>query len=199
MTRDLYLVLGLDRDASAEEIKRAYKSLAKEFHPDACFVPGDDTHEPDSSRFREIAEAYRVLSDPGLKADYDRSLGQKARKHAHRPSLRWRERSLSKSKAFERPSRRSDLHLQVILSPTEARLGTQLPLSIPVTAECDRCKGRGCAFCNWHGYVKSSVALRLRIASGVKGGEIVSVMLDDVRLPGVRLVIHLGIDYNFRL
>ena len=64
---DYYVTLGVARDASPDDIKRAFRRLARESHPDAN--PGDTTAE---ARFREIAEAYEVLSDPQRRAAYDR-------------------------------------------------------------------------------------------------------------------------------
>src|ERR1700690_1995606 len=65
--RDFYEVLGCRRDAPIEEIKGAYRKLAKELHPDKN--PGDDTSE---HRFKEISEAYEVLKDDQKRAAYDR-------------------------------------------------------------------------------------------------------------------------------
>ncbi|CRZ34250.1 molecular chaperone DnaJ [Herbinix hemicellulosilytica] len=64
--RDYYEVLGVSRNATEEEIKKAYRKLAKQYHPDAN--PGDKTAE---AKFKEASEAYAVLSDPEKRRQYD--------------------------------------------------------------------------------------------------------------------------------
>ena len=64
--RDYYEVLGLSKGASDDEIKKAYRKLAKQYHPD--MNPGDKTAE---AKFKEVNEAYSVLSDKDKRAKYD--------------------------------------------------------------------------------------------------------------------------------
>ena len=64
--RDYYEVLGIGRNADAKEIKKAYRKLAKKYHPD--MNPGDKQAE---QKFKEITEAYNVLSDTEKKKLYD--------------------------------------------------------------------------------------------------------------------------------
>ncbi len=66
MAKDYYAVLGLEKSASAEQVKKAYRKLALKYHPDKN--PGDKQAE---ERFKEITEAYAVLSDPEKKQQYD--------------------------------------------------------------------------------------------------------------------------------
>ena len=65
--RDYYEVLGVDKSASEEDIKKAYRKLAMKYHPDRN--PGDKTAE---EKFKELNEAYEILSDPDKKSKYDR-------------------------------------------------------------------------------------------------------------------------------
>jgi curved DNA-binding protein len=66
VARDYYEVLGVPRTASAEELQQAYRRLARQYHPDVNKDPGAE------ERFKDISEAYQVLSDPGTRARYDR-------------------------------------------------------------------------------------------------------------------------------
>ena len=65
-TRDFYEVLGVPRSASANDIQREYRKLARTYHPDINKDPGAE------ERFKEISEAYDVLSDPDTRSRYDR-------------------------------------------------------------------------------------------------------------------------------
>ena len=66
-SRDYYEVLGVQRDASQDQIKRAYRKLALEHHPDH-----NEGSEDAEQKFKEVSEAYAVLSDPDKRSQYDR-------------------------------------------------------------------------------------------------------------------------------
>src|SRR4051794_41953564 len=67
MTRDPYKVLGVDRNADERQVKKAFRALARELHPDV------NKHDPEAEeKFKEAAEAYEILSDSERRAVYDR-------------------------------------------------------------------------------------------------------------------------------
>lgn len=80
--KDYYEIMGVARDASPEDIKRAYRRLARKFHPDV-------SKEKDAeARFKEIGEAYEVLRDPEKRAAYDQ-LGRRPQGEEFRPPPNW--------------------------------------------------------------------------------------------------------------
>ena len=87
--KDFYATLGVQKDVSDAELKKVYRKLARQYHPDSN--PGDAAAE---ARFKSISEAYAVLSDPQQRAEYDqlRAMGSGARftaggSRARRPAL----------------------------------------------------------------------------------------------------------------
>jgi len=80
--KDYYEIMGVARDASSDEIKRAYRRLARKFHPDV-------SKEKDAeARFKEVGEAYEVLRDPEKRAAYDQ-LGRRPAGEEFRPPPNW--------------------------------------------------------------------------------------------------------------
>ena len=77
---DLYAVLGVSPDASPNDVRKAFRALAKELHPD---VVGDDPVR--TARFKEVAAAYETLSDPDRRAQYDRARARRAARAGGRP------------------------------------------------------------------------------------------------------------------
>src|SRR5499427_9162265 len=78
--RDYYAILGVDRSADDKTIKSAYRRLARKYHPDVA--KGKDAG---GEKFKEISEAYEVLSDPEKRRRYD-TLGPDWQSYAHQPS-----------------------------------------------------------------------------------------------------------------
>ncbi|MDD2770490.1 MAG: DnaJ domain-containing protein, partial [Methylococcus sp.] len=80
--KDYYGILGLDRKATAEEIKKAYRKLARKYHPDVTKDPQGE------EKFKEVAEAYETLHDPEKRAAYDQ-LGSHQPGQDFKPSPEW--------------------------------------------------------------------------------------------------------------
>ncbi|HDO33611.1 MAG TPA: J domain-containing protein, partial [Chromatiales bacterium] len=81
--KDYYKTLGLSQDASQEKVKRAYRRLARKFHPDV-------SKEPDAEdRFKEVNEAYEVLKDPEKRSAYDRLGSEWKSGQDFRPPPEW--------------------------------------------------------------------------------------------------------------
>ncbi len=155
--KDLYEILGVSPDASEEEIKRAYRRLARKYHPD--LHPGDKEAE---ERFKEINEAYEILSDPQKRAEYDR-LRQAARAYrfttpegasAYDFGL-FMERfdpfgsfadlfaDLFGYEREEAPEPGADVLYQVEVDLADLVSGKPLRLEIPFEEPCPHCHGQG--------------------------------------------------------
>jgi len=143
--RDYYEILGVPRDASAEEIKRAYRRLARECHPDVN--PGDAEAE---SRFKEIAGAYEVLSDPEKRARYDR-FGQVGGRGGFddfgfgglTDLFESFFGGVERGARVQVEERGADLQYDVEVTLTEACTGVQRPINISRMRPCSACEGSG--------------------------------------------------------
>lgn len=141
---DLYGVLGVDREASQDDIRRAYRGLARELHPDAS---GDPATE---ERFKEVTAAYEILSDPEKRERYDRfgaSGGPSGAPFTDISDLF--EAFFGGMGVGQRPRRRSrvargeDLFVRLDLGFREAVVGTTRELEIERLAVCGACQGIG--------------------------------------------------------
>src|SRR5215210_1636203 len=161
--RDLYTVLGVSRKASAEEIKKAYRKLARRYHPDRN--PGDEQAE---ERFKEVQEAYDTLSDPEQRKRYDAGgtfsgfgprgfggggftsdLGDVFSSFFGR-----------RAGGGQAPAAGRDLETEVRLSFEQAMEGAEVLVTVPKQATCATCGGSGarpgtsptiCPRCNGRG------------------------------------------------
>src|SRR6185295_5303789 len=92
--KDYYGVMGVDRKASAEEIKNAYRKLARKYHPDVSKEPGAE------EKFKEVGEAYETLKDPKKRAAYDQ-LGSHRPGQDFRPPPGWEQQFGGGQSSFE--------------------------------------------------------------------------------------------------
>jgi molecular chaperone DnaJ len=149
MARDFYEVLGVGRGASAEELKKAYRKLAREYHPDRN--PDDTAAE---ERFKEVQQAYDTLSDPEKRKQYDAGgmfagFGGGARGPGGGPAGFASDLGDIFSTLFRRggpeqqPARGRDLETEVQLSFQQAMDGTEIPVTVPKQATCKTCSGTG--------------------------------------------------------
>ncbi|HSH53620.1 MAG TPA: molecular chaperone DnaJ [Methylotenera sp.] len=170
--KDYYEVLGVNKDASNEEIKKSYRKLAMKYHPDRN--PDNPNAE---EHFKEAKEAYEMLSDDQKRAAYDQ--------YGHAgvdPSMAGGGNGFGSAgfgDAFgdifgdifgggargqrNNVYRGADLRYNMEISLEEAAKGTETKIRIPVQATCETCKGNGakpgkspvtCTTCNGHGQVR---------------------------------------------
>ena len=174
--RDYYDVLGVAPDAGAAEIKRAYRQLARRYHPD---ISGEER----AAAFLEVARAFEVLGNPDRRRTYDAAV-----RDASRGRVDW----LRDEVAIDFPSVSSvldrmrssffggtaapELSAEIQLTAEEAFWGASVPLDIPLRHTCPDCGGRGeawdqwCVPCAGEGEVATPHPLRLRVPAGVRPG-----------------------------
>jgi molecular chaperone DnaJ len=147
MPKDYYQALGVARDATAEEIKRAFRRVARETHPDTN--PGDPETD---ARFREAAEAYEVLSDPDRRRRYDRGdsvdLGDLLGSFGGFEDLLrsvFGDSGLFGAPTRQGPRRGRDVLAGTVVDLAEAAFGTATEVTFRAAATCDLCGGSGAA------------------------------------------------------
>lgn len=151
-TRDLYKVLGISREASQEEIRRAYRKLARKYHPDA-----NREDKEAEERFKEIQHAYEVLSNPEKRREYDEgprtffggagapSGGRMGGGFSDLSDLFGSFGDIFGGAERRRPqtSRGEDVTVSVNLKFKDALKGITTRVSAPVEEMCERCRGTG--------------------------------------------------------
>ena len=129
--RDFYEVLGVAKDASADDIKKAYRKLARKYHPDV----NKDNPEA-AEKFKECSEAYSVLSDEQKRAQYDQ-FGMAAFENGGAGGRR------GGGAANRGPQRGADLRFDLHLTFEEAAFGVEKEISLSRDEQCDHCHGTG--------------------------------------------------------
>jgi len=201
--KDYYSTLGVRRDASEQDIKQAYRRLARKLHPD--LNPGDKAAE---ARFKEINEAYEVLSDKDKRAKYDRYGDQwehaeqfaqagfqqgPFRQSGETQEFRFEEGDLGSmfgdlfgnlgGRGFRRTRSRESLDVDQPIEVTleEAYHGTRRLISLQSEEVCPTCHGTGrarnvaCATCRGTGSVPRLQRIEVQIPPGVTDGSRVRI------------------------
>ncbi len=168
--RDYYEVLGVNRGASPDELKSAFRKLAREYHPDVNKAP--DAEE----RFKELNEAYAILSDAEKRSVYDRYGYEGLNGMGGMPDMSSMDFSdifedlfgfgfgRSSGRSRNRPMRGADLNYTLNLTFEEAVFGAEKEIEITRDETCSHCKGSGaepgttpvrCSTCNGTGEVRT--------------------------------------------
>ena len=149
MSADYYQVLGIDRGASAQDIKRAFRQLARELHPDV------NAHDPEAEeKFKQAAEAYEVLSDPERRQTYDtygeeglRSGGWSSRTAGFGSIEDLFEAFFGSGDPFgfgrRGPASGGDIGAVVQIPLADVVKGTRREVSFDAVTTCEHCRGNG--------------------------------------------------------
>ena len=154
MPRDYYEVLGVSRDADETQVKKAFRRLARELHPDV------NAHDPGAEgKFKEAAEAYEVLSDPERRRMYDAYGHEGLRTGGYAPNFEGFgsisdlfsaffgaggfDAAFGSGRARGGGIQGGDVAVAVQIDLAEAAHGTRVEASYDVTALCETCHGNG--------------------------------------------------------
>jgi molecular chaperone DnaJ len=150
LPRDPYEVLGVGRDASEQEIKKAFRQLARELHPDV------NAHDPQAEeKFKEAAEAYEILSDDERRATYDRYGHDGLRSGGYAPNFEGFGSISDLFNAFfgggfggaggfgAAQAQGEDVAVAIDIDLTEAATGTTVDVVYDAVDRCERCNGNG--------------------------------------------------------
>jgi molecular chaperone DnaJ len=147
--RDYYEVLGVGRDADEAEMKKSFRRLARELHPDV------NTNDPEAeARFKEVAEAYEVLSDPERRATYDRYGHEGLRQGGYAPNFDTFGSFADIFDAFlgggmfggggrSGPAPGGDIGVPAEIELVDAARGTSVEVAYEAVSRCSTCHGNG--------------------------------------------------------
>jgi len=197
MSQDYYKVLGVDKKAQAADIKKAYRKLARKYHPD--LNPGDKQAE---TRFKEIQEAYAVLNDPKKREQYDQfgfvgspppGSGPQAQGFGGFEGFNFSDLGSSSFRDFfgdmfgasraqkPRSKRGDDLHYSMRVGFKDAIEGIKTRIQLTRLVPCSSCQGHGyiqssgqqaCPYCGGRGQTERQIgAMKFASPCGACGGS----------------------------
>jgi molecular chaperone DnaJ len=186
--KDFYRLLGVSRNATPAAIRRAYRRLAKQYHPESGAGSSLEA-------FQELQIAYETLSDTERRQRYDESLQRVESDDAFAP-LAW---SFVRGPAvgdLRRPVQPGSLSGEILLTAEEAAAGGVLPLDIPLHGSCPACAGTGgsafdCARCGGDGTIERRMPIPVRIPQHVRDGAVFQVNVDEPGVASVLLTVHI--------
>ncbi|OGL00016.1 MAG: hypothetical protein A3I14_17145 [Candidatus Rokubacteria bacterium RIFCSPLOWO2_02_FULL_73_56] len=161
MRRDYYAVLGITSTAGPREVRQAFRRLARQYSPDVNFWDAQA-----QTLFEEIAEAYRVLNDPGARALYDR-FGT----------------ALAEGEALGAGQRGEDVHVSIDLDFADVARGARVHVEVPRFLPCADCRATGqadgarCGACHGRGVRRVIEPVTVAVPAGVDAGV-------QIRVPG---------------
>ncbi|NOY78435.1 MAG: DnaJ domain-containing protein [Calditrichaeota bacterium] len=199
---DFYLILGIDRNADQATIKKAFRQLAKKYHP-------DKGKEGDEEKLKRVNEAYSILSDQKKRADYDKRLEQEEYERTGRvePAVPWNLNwGLDEffSDFWKSPFQTGDqgdyeLEFDVFLDSGKANREKEFEIKFSIPIACSACGGTGwtrsgvCSLCWGRGYLLKDVSLTVHVPEQVHEGLIQWVTYSDDRGNdyGIRIIYHI--------
>lgn len=153
MNKDYYKILDLNKDASVEEIKKSYRRLSMKYHPDK-----NNGDEDSTNRFKEINEAYSVLSDPDKRRQYDNPSPHMGRAFNPFDFFSMRNRRPNPNA----PKKGMDLKFVIEVSIGQFIFGGKHTINVSYEDPCQSCNGKGfsefahCGHCNGQGQVSET-------------------------------------------
>jgi molecular chaperone DnaJ len=194
MARNYYTLLHVSETASPEEIREAYRRLAKLYHPDTS---GNDT----ARTFELVQEAWETLRDSGRRKAYDREMESKRRSRTERARVdvrpgSWAEASGTPDVQGLGPSP-SEPIFELTMSAAEAASGGRIAVRLAVLRRCPECAYFGprpfCPTCAGRGSVLREEEYTLLVPGGLAQGELVQLPLVGIGLPTRRLAVYVRI------
>lgn len=207
-----YVVLGVTPDANPAQLRKAYRRLCHECHPDHDRTGAD--------RFIRPKNAYQALTDPAERSEHDRALGLRRPRKMPRPIshspidlIRDFERHTPSAEEIIATFARNfthrhepkavharDVNLEVVLTPAEAARGCAIPLSVPVFRPCQSCSGTGvtgsyrCDICDGHGSERIDARVDVIVPARTVDGTAIPISLKHLGITNLylRVLVHIA-------